>query len=173
MFDFAPPDIEGHGGTPLVVNASLVRLKHDEKELFQKYGIGAFATAYWDSHMVCRMLAKIGHAFAVAELGLDKFSPLLSKLIQTNDDPAAMRFVGGDKTASRTEKPSTLHRLTLGFQKISGKVFVVARIRLFASYGSPIYSVIVGESLDTPMARFKKVLSGRISQYARSSAALR
>lgn len=163
MFTFGPFDIEGDGGTPRIVSVRPIQLRHDEVALFQKYGVGAFVTPYWDNHLICRMLAKIGHSLAVAELGKDNFSPLLTKLI-CNGDQNSMRFIGGSPDDSTSEIPGTLHRLTLGFQKIKGRTYVVAQVRLFASYSSPTYSVVVGESLESPVARFKRVFSNRISR---------
>jgi hypothetical protein len=162
MFAFGPFNIEGSGGTPMVVSVCPIHLRHDETALFQKFGVGAFATPYWDNHMICRMLAKIGHSLAVAELGKDNFSPLLTNLI-CNGDQHSMRFIGGASDAT-TETPGTLHRVALGFQKIKSRTYVIAHVRLFASYGSPTYSVVVGESLESPMARVKRVFSNRISR---------
>jgi hypothetical protein len=162
MYAYGPPNIDGSEGMPTLYSAVLVRIKHDPRLLFQKYGITAFATAYLDNVMMCRMLAKIGHALAVAEIGIETFKPLLPNLIRKGDDQREMRFIGGAST-SMTVPPNTLHHLSLGYQKIKTKTYVVAHIQLFASYGAPTYAVVVGESLESPMARFKRILSSKRS----------
>jgi hypothetical protein len=163
MFAFYPPLIEDTGDMPSISGVRVVSLKHDEKDLFRKYQIGSFATPYWDHLMFRRMLAKIGHALAAAELGIKSFSPLLTDLIR-HGDRAGMRFVGGEPDLNANPASSVLHELGLGYQKIAGATYVVAKIRLFAQHGGPIYYVITGKSLETPMARFKRVLSNRISR---------
>jgi hypothetical protein len=163
MMTYGPPNVDGPGGTPGAFRVTVVRIKHDEKELFRKYRIGAFATPYWDNHMLCRMLAKIGHSFAAAELTLKNFSPLLTDLIRKGDMPS-MRFIGCDAERPIRPSPDALHVLELGYQRFSNKTYVVARIRLFANYDSPTYLVIVGESLESPIARAKRVFSSRISR---------
>jgi hypothetical protein len=74
-----------------------------------------------------------------------------------------MRFIGGTQI-SVIVPPTTLHYLALGYQKIKGETYLVAHVRLFAGYGGPTYAVIVGQSLESPMARFKRVFSSRISR---------
>jgi hypothetical protein len=163
MVAYGLPTIDSRGGIPGTLGVTLIRIKYDEKELFRKYRIGAFATPSWDNHMLCRMLAKIGHSFAAAELTLKSFTPLLTELIRKGDLPS-MRFVGCDPERPVRSLPEALHALELGYQRIGGKTYVVARIRLFANYDSPTYLVIVGESLESPMARAKRVFSNRISR---------
>lgn len=60
-------------------------------------------------------------------------------------------------------KSVALHEIALGYQKIESKNYVVARIRLFAKFGGPIYLVIVGESLESSIARFIRVFVSKIS----------
>jgi len=160
MYAYAPPDIDRVDGMPMVTAAVLARVKHDERLLFQKYGIGEFATPYLDNVMLCRMLAKIGHALAVAELGSAAFKPLLIDLIKTGSDRRTMRFVGGALN-SVPVPPNTLHYLALGYEKIKNRTYVVAHVRLFASYDAPTYAVIVGESTESFIKRFKRIVQAR------------
>ncbi len=162
MLSYGPPSIDGPGGTPLTFGASAVNIRYDQIALVKKYRLTQWSTPYWDNHMLCRMLAKIGHSFATAELTLANFSPLLTGLIRKGD-LSPMRYIGSDQ---RPAKPSTaLHVLELGYQRIKGKTYVVARIRLFARYeNSPSYLAIVGESSEHPIARAKRVFSSRISR---------
>jgi hypothetical protein len=91
-----------------------------------------------------RMLAKIAHAYVVANWGLDSFQPLLPDLILGRPGAApALHLVGGDP---RPPEPETvLHRVyrQTGFQ--GGRNYIVVAIRLFAFSGLPRYHVVVGE----------------------------
>jgi hypothetical protein len=162
MLVYPPPDVVNVNTEQgrLVIGMKFAQLRFDQKELYRKYKISGFSSAIWDNQMLTRMLAKIAHSFAFAELGGDKFKPRLVNLI-TRGDISAMNLVGGDDGLNDGERPSTaLHELALGYQRINEKVFVVARIRLFASSGGPFYSVIVGDSLETSLTRL-----ARISKY--------
>ncbi len=159
MLVYPPPDVVNVNTEPgrLVVGMKLAHLKFDQMELYRKHRISGFSSAIWDNQMLTRMLAKIAHSFAVAELGLDKFKPLLVSLI-TRGDISRMNLVGGDDALNDGQRPSVaLHELALGYQRINGTVYVVARIRLFASSGGPFYSVVVGDSLETPVARLARI----------------
>jgi hypothetical protein len=164
MFAYAPPNIDAADGMPMVTSAVIVRIKHDPQALFQKYGVTAFASAHLDNVMMCRMLAKIGHALAVAEVGKEKFSPALVNLIRKGDERREMRFIGGTPI-SVTVPPNTLHYLALGYQKIKAKVYVVAHIRLFAGYGAPTYTVMVGESLESRLRVSKEFYWARFLEW--------
>jgi hypothetical protein len=160
MFAYASPDLDKAEGMPLVTRVTFVRLKHDAQLLFQKYGIASFATAYLDNVMMCRMLAKIGHALAVAELGRDRFKRLLTDLIRSGINRLDMKYVGGaSQPLARVGGP--LHAVALGYRKIKKTTYVVARIQLFASHGGPTYEVIVGPSLESSIARFRRVFQAR------------
>lgn len=150
----------GSGGGQMTVAFSLVLVSHDPVKLRTRYGVTSFATAYWDTHMLFRMLAKIGHAFATAEIA-GKFKPALLDMILSGTTDA-FNHIGGDPY--RSGLPSkALHELALGYQRANGKDYVVARIRLFARHQGPVYYVVVGESLEGRIAKFKKVFSRRIS----------
>jgi hypothetical protein len=71
--------------------------------------------------------------------------------------PRWTRHVG----LARDPPANSLHELGLGYQRANGKDYVVAKVRLFAEQKGPIYYVAVGESLETPTAKFKRVLSRR------------
>jgi hypothetical protein len=69
--------------------------------------------------------------------------------------------IGGDPFLFPPSK--ALHELSLGYQRANGKDHVVAKIRLFANNSGPTYFVVVGESLEAPIAKFKRVFSNKIS----------
>ena len=165
MLHFPPPAfVPAHVGPGRnIVGAVTAVLKYDKKALYRKYRINEFATAYWDSQMFTRMLAKIAHSLAVAEIGRDAFKPLLLDLI-CKGDVLAMGLVGGTPFDTPLRKSQALHELELGFQRANGVSYVVARIRLFARYNGPQYHVVVGESLETRMSIARRVLWNKVSR---------
>jgi hypothetical protein len=94
-------------------------------------------------HEFCQMLAKIAHAFAVAELGVDTFRPFLIPYIVRSDLSDCDKFIGGreeDEVVS-----SELHELSL--IRSPDHKFVVVRIRLLARLSTPTYFLLVGASV--------------------------
>jgi hypothetical protein len=151
----------GEGGNQPTTAFTIMILRYDERKLRIDYGITSAASAYWDTHMLFRMLGKIAHAFAMAELGKGKFIPALPGMILTGE-PDKFNHIGGDPELA---PPSVaLHELGLGYQRAHGKNYVVATVRLFASKGGPTYHVVVGESRESAVARFIRVFSSKISR---------
>ena len=81
-----------------------------------------------------RLIAKIGHTFAVATCGYGSFQPLLPPLILgERDAPNAAYLVGGE-----IEVPSPSEREhELGIIKLNNSDLLVAYVRLFANIGTP------------------------------------
>jgi hypothetical protein len=89
----------------------------------------------------CQMLAKIGHSFAVAELGHATFTPFLIPHIKDKKLTNCGDYIG---SLPKDEKPSSqLHELSIYRDIISN--YVTVRIRLLAKLGTPTYFVVVGE----------------------------
>jgi hypothetical protein len=149
---------------PLGNGFYIAMLRWDQRTLLKKYGITSFTSARWDNAMFSRMLAKIGHSLAVAILGKDKFAPLLKPLILSGDR-MGNQYIGGEPFLEKTRKE--LHTVALGYRRYEGKDYVVATIRLFAQHQTPTYTVVVGESLESAIAKFRRVFSRRISSIAR------
>lgn len=163
MLIYGPPKIDGLGGSSRTIfGTSFATLKWDQKKLYREYNITGFSTGFWDNHMLCRMLAKIGHSFAVAELKSGKFQPLLCDMICEGKENS-MGLIGGDPEMARYPKSDSLHEISLGYQRFGSATYVVAKVRLFAKYSGPIYFVIVGKSLESFIARFTRVLASKIS----------
>jgi len=115
----------------------------------QKLASGEFISEY-NHKSVARMLAKIAHAYACAELGLGRFNPLLPGLILGEVEWVYNYLVGGDYVVNAPHTPlpklPLMHSLHLTSEKAgSGKRFYVAKIRLFAYEVSPVYTIIVGQ----------------------------
>jgi hypothetical protein len=97
-----------------------------------------------------RFLAKVAHAYAVAELGMDGFYAALPPIILERDPHFVFHYVGsggGDEPTS-----TRLHDLNLrrqwqlaAFSGRGSRELMVVRIRLFARHGLPTHYVVVGE----------------------------
>lgn len=89
-----------------------------------------------------RMLAKIAHAFAVAELGRGSFSPFLTPMICNADTSNCVQYIG---SLQFTEHATAgLHELSFGSYTCARPDIVAVRIRLLASLETPTYYVAVG-----------------------------
>lgn len=93
-----------------------------------------------------RFLAKIAHSYLVATLGLENFTPILTKLILEGHDHPTF-WVGCDEK----EPPAPfLFEVSHGDCEIThgpfqGKKYITVRIRLFSFIGTPTYVVAAGE----------------------------
>jgi hypothetical protein len=96
-----------------------------------------------------RMLAKIAHSYAVAELGLGGFQPFLQPIILGTDTRHLAYYVGGNR-----EVPvaiAELYKLQLAtVQSLKGRQYLRTDMRLLSSMqGMPEYQVVVGRPLHT------------------------
>ena len=97
-----------------------------------------------------KLLAKIGHGFAVAERR--DFRPVLPNLIRSARDSSvedALYFIGGAREEDVRQWQSGLgvHRIAHKIYRKEGLPLVHAAIvQLFSLIGSPTYEVIVGFS---------------------------
>jgi hypothetical protein len=89
------------------------------------------------------MIAKIAHCFCVAERGVDGFKPLLIDLILGRTEEA-LHFVGGSTTAPAPDNGG-LHKLRAYEEDRDGVKYLMAEVRLFCQFGTPVYFVVVGE----------------------------
>lgn len=108
--------------------------------------ITSFSTPFVDTICLAQFLAKIGHAYASAEVLRENFEPILLDFIKEKtrnmeNEDFRYQFWGGDHSAIPPSR--YLHELGLGLVS-STKLFLVARIRLFAFLGTPAYYVVVG-----------------------------
>lgn len=88
-----------------------------------------------------RLLAKIAHAFVVAEIGQDAFVPFLVPLIREGVTDEAVQYVGGIKRTEGIARP--LHQAWIAEYPLDPELLTV-RIRLLACLGTPTYVVAVG-----------------------------
>ena len=98
-----------------------------------------------------RFLAKTAHAYSVAELGIDGFSPYLNDII-LNERHDLSEYVGGTFPLSADE----IRQADSVFLAIGGLDHLVAvRLQFYPSLNSPGYAVIVGERNSKTDARIK------------------
>jgi hypothetical protein len=94
-----------------------------------------------EAHLYGRMLAKIAHAYAVAELGLEGFKPRLLDIIREPEPPFIGRLVGG--SLGHGGDGRDLHEIRVDDRV--GPGLVVVQVRLFADRDLPSYWVVAGE----------------------------
>lgn len=142
-----PPVIDRLNGiwveppTPVGIFTKWFNFKADI--LAEKYGISQWTPPAMDYYVFCRMLAKIGHAYAIAKLGTGSFHPTLTTSILEGslDSARVIPFVGGTVAAPAE---LALHTLEDGTIHVAGLDLVGVKIRLFAQFGAPTYLVVVG-----------------------------
>jgi hypothetical protein len=94
-----------------------------------------------DGRDLARLLAKIAHAAAIAEYGIEAFEPWLPNFILGKDNCTLHYYVAGHENKNTDQKG--IHSISLGTWKSDG-VHIGARIRLFGRWGTPDYEVAVG-----------------------------
>ena len=101
-----------------------------------------------------RMLAKIAHAYAVAELGIDGFKACLPAIITGRDLTDLAHYVGG--TRQLPNRSSAPYEIKLQ-EMISDdqRSYLVVRVQLLADMsGLPEYWIVVGERVATQEPKF-------------------
>lgn len=89
--------------------------------------------------IICRSIAKIAHGAAVAELGFNKFEPMLPPII-LGEDKNISHLIGS--TTAKGRKRDTLHEIVLD---LSGE-YVIAKVQLFARYQIQPFLAVVGRA---------------------------
>lgn len=99
-------------------------------------------TAKFSAPEFFRMLAKIAHAFAVAEMGIGSFAPFLIPIVRAADTANCVQYIGG----LREQEPRTenLHELSFVPPPVNRPDIIAVRVRLFATLETPTYHVAVG-----------------------------
>ena len=148
-FRWPPPGILRHVAPTSVFEGELV-VRQDEAAVRKLIRDGeSFKMGRVFTLDFARMLAKIAHAFAIAERGIASFEPILPDLILGKTD-AAPYLIGGDASDTPEEYEAPLHYLGHLYAEISGTMYLLISIRLFARLGMPRYHIIVGRSTENP-----------------------
>jgi hypothetical protein len=143
-----PPDyVSFSGGVSL---ATLPEFGERLNALRAKYGDTVSFPSFGSAEAVGRLLAKIGHAHAAAEISIDRFRPYLLGIIR-NQDPLLLHHVVGS-APGKAPVGDDLHEITmlrpgtLGDEKL-----VVVKIHLFSNFdGMAVHYVVAGERLLNP-----------------------
>ncbi len=95
-----------------------------------------------------RMVAKIGYGYAIAELGYGSFRPLiLGAILKEDGNPS---YLVGQNEKTEPPEPGAAHILRVKDQsKLGKKPIITSEVRLFSTFQTPTYHVIVGE-IDSP-----------------------
>jgi hypothetical protein len=112
---------------------------------------GALAYAQINPGDFMRVLAKIAHGYAVFNVGLDGFRPLLAPLITGKDVSIASFYVGGYVANGPilSVRDDSTYQIVPFQATYQGELYLVAHIRLFANLRppTPVYAVIFGQPL--------------------------
>ena len=92
---------------------------------------------------VCSLIAKIAHAFAIVECGIDSFDPLLLDIIYGKPVPFS-RYIGGGYALGQITAMPDMHRCRIIEKNIDGVIYFLCDVQLFSIFGAPIYQVVVG-----------------------------
>ena len=99
-------------------------------------------TATVNTEPFCLTLAKIAHAFTVAELGIASFEPFLTDMLRKRDVSDRAKVIGGGEG---NEPPTdSLHEMAFHTTICWDASIIAVRIRLLALLGTPTYYVAVG-----------------------------
>jgi hypothetical protein len=134
-----PPDAEGECRTEFPPGHDL-RLRTLRLEL----GLAELTSTVFTIPItsVMRVLAKIAHAYAVAELGIDGFRPVLVDLIIDGPpNPVNLYHYVGEHEPSAIQAPDPL---TLRRTQIGAETWAVVDISLHFNPRFPMYQVYVG-----------------------------
>jgi hypothetical protein len=150
MFSFDPPrllfgldDPEGGFAGRITIKPMAVDLGARADRLGGK--VDLIQRGGFDAPIFGRMLAKIAHAFAVAELGVSGFTPFLNDLILGKPTRHTAQFVGGSFDAS--PKGKERNEISISLLSAVHRDYYVVRLRLFADMEMPTYLVVAGEPL--------------------------
>lgn len=113
------------------------------ERVIEQGGTGVKIPMNHDAEIFARMLAKIGYCYAVSELGLDGFLPLVLNLVTGTPPLYASHFVGSEMGEVRPNNQP--HTLSLLAHVCGGERFVTARVWLFSDQGMTPHYVVVGK----------------------------
>ena len=104
--------------------------------------MGIEPSARGDKDDYGRMLAKIAHSYASAELGCGNFRPFLANAIRGIRPHYLPYFIGS--ALGKSPPYTDLHQIAIDNTGLGGK-FIIVKIRLFSNRDTPTHYVVVGE----------------------------
>jgi hypothetical protein len=151
---FPPPGIRRN--EPLRRELHLIdtwnHVSGDAEQRLKRQGENAGMWQVYNPHLFCRMLAKITHAYAAAEIGVDNFIPFLPGIIIGRSE-AISHYVGCSpepelRSPANDDRIELRHELALRYFLASSRPPILsATVQLFASLHAPEYEIIVGQML--------------------------
>jgi hypothetical protein len=127
-----------------------------DENAFRRYAPGdkyGFQLAPLNPDAYVRMLAKIAHAYAVAELGEKAFWPKLTRFIRGHR-LKSLHWIGGNMNVP--DLSPQFHDIRWHIDAFSGVHYLVVSLRLFSFFGGPQYHIVVGE-LARPIEEFSRL----------------
>ena len=111
-----------------------------------KYGQNVSFLTRGSADAMGRMLAKIAHAYAVAEIGFGRFRPYLLGIIR-NHDPYLLHHFLGSSPDPASPISDDLHEIAvLPPGQVGPDNLIVVKIHLFSNHqGMPVHYVVAGE----------------------------
>jgi hypothetical protein len=148
---FDPPEILSGRPAARTVNLNLSLLAEPERHR-PFVGKPFSVPGRHNATPLIRMLAKIGHGYAIGEYQIP-FDFLTGIIREDNWDKSSdiwPRYIGVQRLNDRPSQ--NLHEIGLGCRAVNGRHVIVCSIRLFACLpASPTYDVVVGEHVDASL----------------------
>ena len=119
------------------------------------------ATVHFNMTVFMKMVAKIAHGFAVGEIGIENFKPVLTPFILGNEDHLELGpwFIGLSNFP--LEAGTAHHQLAWGVQQWEHHWLAVVRVRLLSQFPTQAYNVVAG--VFTPAGRSRYGLPRLVS----------
>lgn len=140
----APAVLAGRDPAEPVKMGSWIAYIPDDIQKLQLKDKEGFLIAPGADQAFCRMLAKIAHAYAAAELGLDAFAPALDHYIRDTRQVRRFEWIGADELIP-PPRP-VFHDIRWRIQSVGMFNYLVVDLRLFSFLGSPQYHIVVGQT---------------------------
>lgn len=127
-----------------------------ERVLRSRFGGKGIYLSRFQPWPFMRMLAKIAHAYAIAEYGLTNFTPLTLDVILDRSDSIASHFIGGSLEQFQ-EDNEYLHHIWTETLSTGARHYLVIQMHLFSLFGGAKYHVVVGELSESQLYQIRKV----------------
>lgn len=149
-----PREITGAPEEGSTFDLKVIFFGGDIRVLREKYGIGSWSPPIFPVDSYRRMLGKIAHAFACAELRPGSFEPFLPPIIIGGERDSGRLIGGGLHTGSVED---CLHWLRLESVERGTDILLAVRMRLFAIFSDTSEHLVVAgrlqRHLEQPVTR--------------------
>ena len=140
-----PPELSDFSGGGVNI-ALLPEYGERLNALRAKYGNEVKFLSGASAETIARFLAKIAHAYTIAEIGYGKFTPYLLGIIR-GQDPRLMHHLIGSAMGD-APKGDDLHDIDILSPTVFGYPrLIVVKMQLFSNLSLPVHYVVAGERL--------------------------